>query len=112
MRQISEKAKQQALFAGTSLLVAFVRNRLQYGKGWVSLNDFALSWLVHYFGVFLAIGFSAAVIARYSAFLLGVNPTRKEPEMTELMVYCAITISVCTAFILLLSAWPSSDPDF
>jgi hypothetical protein len=112
MWQISVKAKQQALFAGTALLVAFARNRFQYDEYWVSLNDFALSWLVHYIGLFLAIAVSAVVIARYSAFFIGVNPTRKEPEMNELMVYSAIAISVCTVIILLLSGWRSSDPDF
>jgi hypothetical protein len=112
MWHISEKVKQQTLFAATSLLVAFVRNRLQYGKGWASLNDFGLSWLLHYFGLLLIIAFSAAMIQRYSAFFLGTNPASREPDMSELMVCSAITISVVTAFILLLSAWPSSGVDF
>lgn len=111
MWHISAQGKQQALFAGTALFVAFVRNRLQYDQGWVSLEDFVFSWLIHYFALMLALAFSAAMIQRYSAFFLGVDPTRREAGTNELMVYAAITIFISAAFMLFLSAWPSSDLD-
>jgi hypothetical protein len=112
MWHISVKGKQHALFAGTSLLVAFVRNRLQHEKGWVSLEDFVFSWLIHYFVLMLVLTFSVAMIKRYSEFFLGSDLTRREAEMNELMVYAAIAIFISAAFILFLGAWRSSDLDF
>jgi hypothetical protein len=66
------------LFALTGLVVAYVRNVLQYGHySWDSIDQFLVSWFVHYLAVGLVAAISYACIKGTERFFFAYESANK-----------------------------------
>jgi len=105
MKPISNKRKRHLLLLFTALVVAYVRNVIQYGSySWDSLLDFFAFWVVHYFAVAIVGLIGILIIKSWEQFFLGY----KEGEGLTLedgLVYCCMFILASAVFIFFMAHW-------
>ena len=110
MKLISFDAKRNLLLALTGLVVAFVRNNIQYGRLiWDSLWEFLGFWLAHQVAVMIVMVAAYVGIKQMERFFFGY---RENEGMTtnEARVYIPMVILICAVCIFLIAHLPAGDP--
>lgn len=110
MAILSPEVRRNALLVITGLVVAYVRQVVQYGKySWESIGQFLIMWLLHY----LAVGFIAAisygVIKGTEKIFLEYEDRRKSITFEQALVYVALISLVVATFIFILAHWIPND---
>ncbi len=103
---LSLDTKKQILLAITGLVVAYVRQLVQYRQySWETITQFLASWFIHYIGVALLALLAGFFINRTHAFFFGPNSTRQPLDTDEALIYVAIVVLVAAVGIFVLAHW-------
>ncbi len=105
-------AKSQLLLAITGLVIAFVRNFLQYQRySFDSIWEFVGFWLLHY----MAIGFLGAVfyacLGPVRRIVLGGDTGGVWPRIDEAIASWCLALLLCAAAVFVLAHWPAGLAD-
>lgn len=104
--------RRNILLALTGLIVAYVRNFLQYHRySYDSALEFLGSWFAHY----LAIGLLGALFYSLSdwadRFILEKERVGKGLSVDEGLVYFCIAVIVCSVAVFFIAHWPAGLSD-
>ena len=109
----SYQVRLHSLFLLTAVVVAFVRNRIQYGSGfnmWDTMSGFAISLILHLLAIWFFSFCCAFFILRYQSIfvenaeeLASLNMFRNEIATHSMMVYVTMTILLASILIGVLS---------
>jgi hypothetical protein len=95
-----------ALPAIAGLVVAYVRNILQYHHySWGSWLEFLVTWFVHYIAVLLIAGVAYAFTRGKETLLLGRSETLRHMTVEEAIIFGSVLAIVAAAAILMLVHW-------
>jgi hypothetical protein len=95
-----------ALPAIAGLVVAYVRNILQYHQySWDSWLEFLVTWFVHYIAVLLIAGVAYAFTRGKETLLLGRSETLRHMTVEEAIIFGSVLAIVAAAAILMLVHW-------
>lgn len=123
----SYRLRLHLLFLFTAAIVAFVRNRLQYGSGfymWDTLSGLAVSLILHLMAVWFFSAFCAIFIMQYRSYFIedsksldSLNLYEGELHMESTMIYVTMTILFASVIIGILAFFHSTgvrftDPSF
>ena len=96
----------------TSFVVAYVRSFLQYHQYfWGSIEQFLLSWLIHYVAISLLIIVSLTFIKVDAHFFLGKDTESRKITKEEFTVYVSVVLLVAAVVIFFLAHWQPIDMD-
>jgi cytochrome bd-type quinol oxidase subunit 2 len=108
--KLTSRNKRSILLAVTALVVAYVRSFIQYHRySWESLEQFLISWLIHYFAVLVLIAISYVFIITKASFFLGREKEGKEITAEEATVYVSFVLLVLAILVFFVAHWPASD---
>lgn len=107
--KLSVNVKTSVLLAVTALVVAYVRNHLQYGShGWSSIGAFLGDWFIHYLAVLLFVVFGGAFASTYAPFFLGKDWPHQELSPSEQTIYVTLLVLAGAIALFVLAHWPAS----
>jgi formate hydrogenlyase subunit 3/multisubunit Na+/H+ antiporter MnhD subunit len=102
--------RRNVLLGITALVVAYVRSYLQYHQySWQSIEQFVISWLIHYLAILGLVAISYAFINTKADFFLGNKTERDRKTKEEATVYVSIVLLVAAVLIFFVAHWPQSD---
>ena len=88
----------------TSLVVAYVRSFLQYHQYiWGSIEQFLISWLIHYLAILFLIIVSLVFINTDAHFFLGKDAENSSITKDEFTVYVSVVLLIAAVAIFLLA---------
>jgi hypothetical protein len=100
------KVRSYLLLAITGLVVAYVRNFVQYRHySWGSIIEFLGWWFIHYMAVGIVMVTSYVVINNTGKFFLKYKDSEEVLTWEQAIVYTSLTILVSSIFIFLLAHW-------
>lgn len=103
--------RRRVLFAGTSLAVASVRNRLQYGSyGWASIAEFAVTWLLTFVGLFLTAGIYYGLRGSLRPKLLGKTDNNMDEAIVEFFSVVLLSTLIVFFFAEIVPRLPEPEP--
>jgi hypothetical protein len=107
------KIRSYSLLAITGLVVAYVRNIVQYKHySWGSIIEFLSWWFIHYIAVGIVAATLYVVIKNTKKFFFEHKDSKEVLTWEQAIVYTSLTILISAIFILLLAHWGSvSDYD-
>lgn len=101
--------KKNLLLVLTALIVAFVRNNIQYDRLiWDSLWEFLGFWLIHYFGVAIVVIIAFACIKQMEGFFFGYRENQGI-TIDKALVYIPIVILISAVCIFVIAHLPLRD---
>ena len=101
---LSLRARRGILLGITSFVVAYVRSFLQYHLYfWGSIEQFLISWLIHYLAILFLIIVSLVFIKMDAHFFLGKDTKSSSITMDEFTVYVSVVLLIAAVAIFLLA---------
>lgn len=101
-------ARRNILLVTTGLVVAYVRNFLQYHRySFDSLLEFVGFWLLHYLVVGLLGALCYGLFHWGDRFILGREESDKGLSVDEGLVYFCIAVIVCSVAVFVIAHWPA-----
>ena len=106
MVTISPKIRRYALLVITGLVVAYVRNIVQYRRySWESIGELLSWWFVHYMAVGIVTGISYVVMKNVEKIFFQYKDSEGGLTWEQSIVYTSLTILISAIFICLLAHW-------
>jgi hypothetical protein len=103
---LSLSAKRNILLALTGLVVAYVRQVVQYHQySWESVTQFFAFWFVHYIGIALLAALAYFFLNRTRVFFFGPDPARPPLDIDAALIYVSIVVLVAPVAIFVLAHW-------
>lgn len=103
-------ARRNVLLGVTALVVAYVRSYLQYHQySWQSIEQFLISWLIHYLVILALVAVSYAIINTKADLFLENKTERDRITKEEATVYVSVVLLVAAVLIFFVAHWPRSD---
>ncbi len=104
LSKLSLRVRRGILLAVTSLVVAYVRSFLQYHQYiWGSIEQFLISWLIHYLAILFLIIVSLVFINMDAHFFLGKDAKSSDITKDEFTVYVSVVLLIAALAIFLLA---------
>ena len=101
-----------SLLTITALVVAYVRNFIQYRQYyWESTTQFLISWFLYYFAIAILIGISYAFISTKAAYFLEGEKESRKISFEEAMVYVSLILLTAALLMFFVAHWPPSAYD-
>lgn len=97
---IPHHIRRGALVVITGLVVAFVRTRLQYGRPWQSLMEFASSLGIHVLGLVMFVVVSWTLISESEGFFLGKDRVRLTKDQAYTYMPGAVLLAAIAIYFL------------
>ncbi|MGQ0836181.1 MAG: hypothetical protein ACT4O5_14930 [Gammaproteobacteria bacterium] len=101
-------ARTIGLLTITGLVVAYVRNYLQYHRySFESIGEFIGFWLVHYLAIGLLGALFYAWLGPLQQLVLGRELGGKEPTLDSAIVSWCWALLLCAIALFVLAHWPA-----
>jgi len=106
MATISLKIRRYALLVITGLVVAYVRNIVQYRHySWESIGELLSCWFIHYIAVGIVTATLYVVIKNTEKFFFEYKDSEEGLTWEQAIVYTSLTILISAIFVFLLAHW-------
>jgi hypothetical protein len=103
---MSLSARRHILLAVSGLVVAYVRQVVQYhAYSWETITQFLVSWFVHYIGVAFLAALACFFINRTQALFFSRDSHRPALDIDDALVYVSIVALVAAIAIFVLAHW-------
>lgn len=103
--KLSNEGRSLVLMVVTGLVVAYVRDFLQYHRYmWNSFSQFLVSWLIHFVALLLFLMFSYPAIVKLASFFID-KPEDSIRDMNEHFVYVPIIVLLAAIAVFILANW-------
>jgi len=111
---ISHKIRRNALLVITGLVVAYVRNIVQYRHySWESIGGLLSWWFIHYMAVGIVTAISYVIIKNTEKIFFEDKDSEEGLTWEQAIVYTSLIILISAICIFLLAHWVSSGvPDY
>lgn len=108
LSKLTFNTRRRILLAGTSLVVAYVRNFIQYHRySFGSIGEVLSAWFIHWFAVMAVIGPSYVLIStKASGFLEREKADKEVITLEEAEVYGSFVLLALAILTFFAKHWP------